>query len=204
MCNGSTSWAQAHFDWETHARSVIWFIPWQSQKWLIVEDPVKPIATSVKRTLPNAWVSQKTPNVLKFSCRENHTHQSVCQQNVCTTGHQRTVTWHVAHLILCLVQSRRTQNSVLQLFKKVSIQHLRSIGIWKNWFCMSATTMEGTGFTEGSKSVDFGGKPCAPFHTRTRLPQSHIYLASTQKPTTAFVPTIWALSSQSSWAQVPV
>ncbi len=79
-----------------------------------------------------------------------------------------------------------------------------STGIWKNWFCMSATTMEGNGFTEGSKSVDFAGKPCAPFHTRTRLPQSHLYLASTQKPTTAFALTIWALSSQSSWAQVPV
>ncbi len=62
--------------------------------------------------------------MLKFSCRENHTHQSVCQQNVCTTGHQRTVTWHVAHLILCLVRSCRTQNSVLQLFNPVSIQHL--------------------------------------------------------------------------------
>jgi len=62
--------------------------------------------------------------VLKFSCRQNHTHQSVCQQNVCTTGHQRTLTWHSAHLILCLVRSCRTQNSVLQLFKQVSIQHL--------------------------------------------------------------------------------
>jgi len=75
-----------------------------------------------------------------------------------------------------------------------------SIGIWKSWYFMSATTMEGTGFTEGSKSVDFAGKPCAPFRTRTRLPQSHLYLASTQKPTTAFFLTIWALSSQSSWA----
>jgi hypothetical protein len=78
-----------------------------------------------------------------------------------------------------------------------------SIGIWKSCFCVSATTMEGTGFTEGCKSVDFAGKPCAPFHTRTRLPQSHLYLASRQKRTTAFVLTIWALYSPSGWAQVP-
>jgi len=62
--------------------------------------------------------------VLKFSCRENHTHQSVFQQNVCTTGHKRTLTSHVAHLRLCLVRSCRSQNSVLQLFNQVSIQHL--------------------------------------------------------------------------------
>jgi len=43
---------------------------------------------------------------------------------VCTTGRQRTLTWHVAHLILCSVRSCRTQNSVLQLFNQVSIQHL--------------------------------------------------------------------------------
>ncbi len=62
--------------------------------------------------------------MLKFSCRENHTHQSVFQQNVCTTGHKRTLTSHVAHLRLCLVRSCRSQNSVLQLFNQVSIQHL--------------------------------------------------------------------------------
>jgi hypothetical protein len=73
-----------------------------------------------------------------------------------------------------------------------------SIGMWKSWFCVFATTMDGPGFTEGSKSVDFAGKPCAPFRTRTRLPQSPLYLASRQKPTTAFVLTIWALLSQSS------
>jgi hypothetical protein len=79
-----------------------------------------------------------------------------------------------------------------------------STGIWRSWLCVSATTMEGTNFTEGSKSVDFAGKPRAPFRTRTRLLQSQSYLASREKPTTAFVLTIWALSSQSSWAQVPV
>jgi hypothetical protein len=79
--------------------------------------------TWVYKTLPNAWVSQKTPNVLKLSCGENHTHQSVCPQNLCSTGHQRTLTWHVAHLILCLVRSWRTQNSVLQLFNELSIEH---------------------------------------------------------------------------------
>lgn len=59
-------------------------------------------------------VSQKSPNGLTFLCR----------QTVRTTGHQTIITSHVAHLILCLVKSSRTHNSLLQLFNKVAIQHL--------------------------------------------------------------------------------
>jgi len=54
---------------------------------------------------------------------------------MCTTVHQRTLRWHVDHLILCLVQSCRTQNSVLQLFNQVSLFSIcGNTGIWKSCF----------------------------------------------------------------------
>jgi hypothetical protein len=147
---------------------------------------------------------RKKLQMCSSSVAEKITHTNQCARKTCAPpdtrehSHGRSLIWYCAWYRVVGPKTLCCGCSTKSLFSICG-----STGIWKNWFCMSATTMEGTGFTEGSKSVDFARKPCAPFRTRTRLPQSHLYLASRQKPTTAFVLTIWALSSQSSWAQVP-
>jgi hypothetical protein len=179
-------------------------MPWQSQEGLIVGDPVKTIATWVREHFQIHGFCRKL-QMCSSSVADKITHTNQCASKMCTqpdTGHQTHATsliWYCAWYGVVGPKTLCSSCSTKSLFSIC-----RSIGIWKSLFCVCVTTMEATGFTEGSKSVDFARKPCASFHTRTRLPQSHLYLAATQKPTTALALTIWAPPSQSSWAQVPV
>jgi len=101
---------------------------------------------------------------------ENITHTNQCASKTCAPPdtrehlHGTSLYWYCAWYGVVGSKTLCSSCSTKSLFSIC-----RSIGLWKSWFCVSATTMEGTGFTEGSKSVDFAGKPCSPISHENTL-----------------------------------